>query len=184
MKKATPFLPSVQQKLACQRGASLLEGIAYLGIAALVVLGAVSLLTGAFGSAKSNQTSEEVVALRTAVRKMYAGQPYNADALMMANLITARAIPNTLAVTGAATVGNGWGGAVTITGTAAGTFTITYTNVPQDVCVGVVSGANGWTRISGAADANPITVFPATASNATTLCAAAGNANTIIFTAT
>ena len=31
-----------------QRGASLLEGIAYLGIAAIVILGAVSLLTGAF----------------------------------------------------------------------------------------------------------------------------------------
>ena len=51
-----------------QRGASLLEAIAYLGIAAVVVLGAVSLLNGAFGSAKSNQTNEEVVALRTPVR--------------------------------------------------------------------------------------------------------------------
>ncbi|MBC7413962.1 MAG: pilus assembly protein, partial [Herminiimonas sp.] len=38
-----------------QRGASLLEGIAYLGIAAIVILGAVSLLTGAFGSAQSNR---------------------------------------------------------------------------------------------------------------------------------
>lgn len=184
MKKAKPFLPSVQQKLACQRGASLLEGIAYLGIAALVVLGAVSLLTGAFGSAKSNQTSEEVIALRTAVRKMYTGQQYNADLLMMANVVTANAIPNTLVVAGPATVNNSWGGTVTVAGATATTFTITYTNVPQDVCVNVVSGANGWTRISGAADANPITVFPATASNATTLCAAAGNANTIIFTAT
>ena len=182
MKKAKPFLPGVPQKLARQRGASLLEGIAYLGIAALVVLGAVSLLTGAFGSAKGNQTSEEVIALRTAVRKMYAGQPYNADAFIMNNLITARAIPNTLVVTGAATVGNGWGGTVTITGTAPGTFTITYTNVPQDVCVSVVSGANGWTLITGLAGANPIAAFPATASNATALCTT--NANTIIFTAT
>ena len=58
-------------RLARQRGASLLEGIAYLGIAAIVVLGAVSLLTGAFGSAKANQTTEEVVAIRTSVRKLY-----------------------------------------------------------------------------------------------------------------
>lgn len=181
MKKAKPFLPSVQQKLACQRGASLLEGIAYLGIAALVVLGAVSLLTGAFGSAKANQTTEEIIALRTSVRKLYAGQPYN-DGAMMANLITARAIPNTLVVTGAATVGNGWGGTVTLTGATATTFTITYTLVPQDVCVSVVSGANGWTLITGAAGATPIAVFPATALLAAALCTAA--TNTIIFTAT
>jgi hypothetical protein len=182
MKKTKPVVFCLPHNLARQRGASLLEGIAYLGIAALVVLGAVSLLTGAFGSAKANQTTEEVVALRTSVRKLYAGQPYNADSAMMANLVTAKAIPNTLVVTGAAAVNNGWSGAVTLAGESPSTFTITYTLVPQDVCVSVVSGANGWAKITGAAGANPIATFPVNATSASALCAA--DTNTIIFTAT
>lgn len=183
MKKNLSFPRLLRTRLARQRGASLLEGIAYLGIAALVVLGAVSLLTGAFGSAKANQTTEEVVALRTSVRKMYAGQPYNGDALMMANMVTAKAIPNTLVVAANGVITNGWAGVVTLTGASASTFTISYTNVPQDVCVSVVSGANGWTKITGAAGATPITAFPATATLASALCTDA-NANTVIFTAT
>ncbi len=180
MKTVKPVLSGVAHGLSRQRGASLLEGIAYLGIAAIVVLGAVSLLTGAFGSAKANQTIEEVTALRTAVRKLYAGQAYPADAVP--NLITANAVPNTLVVTRGATPGvtNGWAGAITIVGNAAGTFTITYPNVPQDVCMSVVSGANGWTQISDGT--NNITTFPATAENAATVCGA--DANDLAFTAT
>ena len=161
-----------------QRGASLLEAIAYLGIAAVVVLGAVSLLNGAFGSAKSNQTSEELVALRTSVRKLYLGQSYPAESLN-GTLISAGAVPATL-VRGAAanSLTNGWGGAVTVTGVGA-TFTITYAALPKDVCMNVVSGASGWTSIG--AGQNAITVFPATAANATTQCGA--DANNITFTA-
>ena len=168
-------------RLARQRGASLLEGIAYLGIAAIVVLGAVSLLTGAFGSAKANQTTEEVVAIRTAVRKLYIGQSYPVASLVP-NLITANAIPNTLARPTPATLSNSWGGAVTVMGLVGGGFTVTYNAVPQDVCVNMISGASGWTQIDQAG-ANAITVFPATVVNATTLCsvnAAAGN--TVTFT--
>lgn len=168
-------------RLARQRGASLLEGIAYLGIAAIVVLGAVSLLTGAFGSAKANQTTEEVVAIRTAVRKLYIGQSYPVGSLV-ADLITANAIPNTLARGAAAgTLSNSWGGAVTVVGTATG-FTVTYNAVPQDVCVNMVSGASGWTRIDQGGN-NAITLFPATVANATTLCSVTGAAgNAVTFT--
>lgn len=167
-------------RLARQRGASLLEGIAYLGIAAIVVLGAVSLLTGAFGSAKANQTTEEVVAIRTAVRKLYIGQSYPVGSLV-ADLITANAIPNTLARPSPTTLSNSWGGSVTVVGTATG-FTITYTSVPQDVCVNMVSGASGWTRIDQGGN-NAITLFPATVTNATALCSVSGAAgNSVTFT--
>lgn len=168
-------------RLARQRGASLLEGIAYLGIAAIVVLGAVSLLTGAFGSAKSNQMTEEVVAIRTAVRKLYMGQSYPTGSLVQ-SLLIANAIPNTLSRPTATTLSDSWGGAVTVVGTATG-FTITYNSVPQDVCINAISGANGWTQIDRGGS-NAITVFPATVANATALCTvttAAGNA--VTFTA-
>lgn len=159
-----------------QQGASLLEGIAYLGIAAIVVLGAVSLLTGAFGSAKSNQTTEEIISLRTAVRKMHTGQAYT-NGNMVANLITANAIPNTLTINRAAnTVTNSWAGAVTVTGNpAAGNFTITYNDLPQDVCISAISGANGWDQISNAGGGAAITAFPATPTAAAGLCGGASN---------
>ncbi|MFB9288472.1 type 4 pilus major pilin [Pseudoduganella plicata] len=164
-----------------QRGASLLEAIAYLGIAAVVVLGAVSLLNGAFGSAKSNQLSEEVVALRTAVRKLYMGQSYPVASLIP-SLILANAVPATLARgTAAGTLSNSWGGAVTVAGTATG-FTITYNAIPQDVCINLISGASGWTAI--VQGQNSLTTFPATVANATTLCSVTTVAgNTVAFSA-
>ena len=182
MEKVTtvkPVLSGIAHGLSRQRGASLLEGIAYLGIAAIVVLGAVSLLTGAFGSAKSNQTIEELTALRTGVRKLYAGQTY--PAAIVPTLITANSVPNTLAITRGANpaISNGWAGAVTVVG-AGGTFAISYPNVPQDVCMAVVSGANGWTQISDGT--TTINVVPATAANATSLCP--NTSNTLTFTAT
>ena len=167
-------------RLHRQRGASLLEAIAYLGVAALVVLAAVSLLQNAFGSARSNQTTEEITGLRTNVRKMYAGQSYD-DAAMLANLVTAKAIPGTLTLGANNAITNTWGGAVTVAKVDAASFRSTYASVPQDVCMNVVSGATGWTRIADGTDAHPITVFPAAAASAAALCTAASN--TIAFTA-
>ncbi|WGG49427.1 type 4 pilus major pilin [Rugamonas sp. DEMB1] len=158
-----------------QRGASLLEGIAYLGIAAIVILGAVSLLGSAFGNARSNQASEEVVSLRTAVKKLYSGQTY--PATIVSTLIAARAVPGSLVVdTDKKTVTNSWGGAVTVTaGPNGGSFVIGYPAVPQDVCINLVTGANGWTRIDNDGK-TPITVFPVNAEAALGVCNdAAGN---------
>lgn len=153
-----------------QHGASLLEGIAYLGIAALVVLGAVSLLTGASASAKANQTKEELVALRTAVKKLYAGQAYPSanPTSLTGQLTAARAVPSTLQVSGNA-ITNSWGGAVTVDGTTPTTFTIVYNNVPQDVCVNALSGLTGWTSVR-AAQGQPVVTFPMTTADATTIC--------------
>jgi hypothetical protein len=155
-----------------QAGASLLEGIAYLGIAAIVVLGAVSLLTGAFSSAKANQTVEETVALRTAVRKLYIGQAYFTGDLIPF-LQSANAVPNTIVRNGAA-LSNSWGGPITIVG-AGGTFTVSYEQVPPDVCINMLSGASGWTTAGG------LTAFPITVAQAQTTCGAAPS--TVVYTA-
>ncbi|MFT5590374.1 MAG: hypothetical protein ACI9ZF_002559 [Bradyrhizobium sp.] len=170
-----------------QRGASLLEGIAYLGIAAIVILGAISLLTGAFSSAQANRLAEEVLSIRTGVKKLYMGQSntYGAAAAAPLNLLVANAgvFPATVAVipaTGAAT--NAWGGAVTVTGQIA-TFDLTYTAVPRDICILALSGASGWLNIgAGAAGATAVVGPPLTAvtpANADAACVA--GANTIIW---
>lgn len=172
--------------LSRQRGASLLEGIAYLGIAAIVVLGAVSLLTGAFSSAQSNRTAEEVVSIRTAVKKLYMGQSIGygaAGTVLDLTLVQAKVLPTTLTNTGTPTapiVSNAWGGTVSVTGNL-NKFNITYTLVPQDACISVISGASGWDSIApgapagGAAPANAINTFPATPLQAQGVCGAANN---------
>ncbi|WP_211474763.1 type 4 pilus major pilin [Collimonas humicola] len=166
-----------------QRGASLLEGVAYLGIAAIVILGAVSLMTSAFSSAKSNRGMEEVSAIRTGVMKMYVGQANSYPAQMNAALAQAGVFPNTLNVTDAAagTVKNSWGGDVAVTGSGS-TFTITYSAVPQDTCTSMVSGASGWSSISQTGGASNSYPFPISPTNAAAICSVAGNAgNSIDF---
>jgi len=156
-----------------QNGASLLEGIAYLGIAALVVLGAVSLLSSASASAKANQTTNELVSIRTAVRKLYAGQAYPNSTSLLPILTAANAIPSTLRVNGTV-VTNSWGGAVTVTGTTNTTFTIVYNSVPQDVCVSMLSGATDWTNVRQGSG-QPKTVTPLTSKDATDICTEPSN---------
>lgn len=170
-----------------QRGASLLEGIAYLGIAAIVILGAVSLLTSAFGGAESNRLVEEVTAIRTSVRKLYMSQSAGygaANANLNLNVATANAFPGTLQVVRAngvptGVVNNSWNGAVTVAVAAAtNQFTIAYTAVPADVCTNAVSGSTGW---AGVTINNAVLVMPATPAAAAAGCNA--NANAITWTA-
>lgn len=162
-----------------QRGASLLEVIAYLGIAAIVVLGAVSMLGSAFSGAQANRTIEEVVSIRTGIKRLYMGQAasYGSDAITK-QAISARILPATLAVNDD-TVTNAWNGNVTITGVTTG-FEIKYTGVPKDACVTILSGTSGWTKVKVNAT-NDIVQFPLSPANAQTSCGA--ETNQIVWTA-
>ena len=161
-----------------QRGATLLEAIAYLWIAAIVVIGAIALLNGAFSSASSNQTAEEVTAIQTGVKKLYMGQTNGYNGLNTAVAISAGVIPKTLVISTANnTVTDPWGGAVTITGTGAGAFPIQFVAVPKDVCINAVSAGGTWTAVSVNGTAQAVPVTP---DNAQAACANA--ANTIIWT--
>lgn len=164
-----------------QRGASLLEGIAYLGIAAIVVIGAIALLRTAFGSANANTMLEQLSSMQTATRKLYMTTQgsYGAGSLN-GPIIAAGAVPQGMSVkTADSTISNAWGGAVTLTG-ANTAFTISYANVPQDVCVDALTGTTtGFTQVAvNAAGAVPTPVSP---TDATTACTSA-TANTIVWT--
>jgi len=168
--QSTPFLVK-------QRGASLLEGIAYLGIAALVILGAVSLLTGAFASAQSNRGMEEISAIRTNVKKLYMGQANSyGTADITSALNTAAVFPSTLSFNSTSNkMVNAWGGDVTVTGNG-NYFTIEYTAVPQDACISMMSGASGWYSIKGTDTVQTFPVSPSDAVNKIcTVTGAAGN---------
>lgn len=169
-----------------QRGASLLEGIAYLGVAAIVILGAISLLMNAFGGAESNRLVEEITAIRTSVRKLYMSQSGGygaANTNLNLNVATANAFPTTLQVvrsSGVPTgvVNNTWTGTVTVAAAASNQFSITYTLVPADVCTNAVSGSAGWTTVS--VNGTALGAQP-TPTQAAANCTQTGN--TIIWTA-
>jgi hypothetical protein len=161
-----------------QRGASLLESIAFLGIAAIVILGAVALLIGGFGSANTNKAQQEVSSIRTGVKKLYMGQSASyGTANMNAALINAKVFPSTLAVSGT-NVLNAWNGQVVVTGATA-TFTISYASVPKDVCINLVSANGDWTGLTVNGTAATLPVTPTTASTA---CGA--STNTIVWSST
>lgn len=160
-----------------QKGASLLEGIAYLGIAAVVVIGAIALLNTAFSSANSNELNSELSAIQTASRKLFMTTQGNYGAAdFTATLIAAKGFPQTLTTDAAnGTVADAWGGAVTVAPVAADNtkFTITYTNVPPDVCVNALtSTTTGWLSVVGPGSATAV-VPPIAPGDAKTAC---GNA--------
>ncbi|HYD63742.1 MAG TPA: type 4 pilus major pilin [Noviherbaspirillum sp.] len=164
-----------------QRGASLLEGIAYLGIAAIVILGAVSLLVSGFTSAQTNRTNEELTGLRTATQKVFMNQGGYGTGNITDTLIAARAQPTSLTIGGNApnrTLTNAWNGGVTVTGVNA-QFTVQYTGVPEEVCVNLLMGTNGWVSVVTGAN-NVRNAFPITPAQADADCAA--GANTITWT--
>ncbi|RKP44591.1 type 4 pilus major pilin [Trinickia fusca] len=164
-----------------QKGASLLEGIAYLGIAAIVVIGAIALLNSAFSSANSNQLNSELSAEQTASRKLFMTTQGNyGGADFTTALASAKGFPQSLTVDTKGDVTNAWGGSVTVAGnaTTAGQFAITYTAVPEDVCINsLTSTTEGWLGV--AVGGNAAIQPPITPVQAKKACAAT---NTIIWT--
>ncbi len=164
-----------------QRGASLLEAIAYLGVAAIVVIGAIALLTGAFSSASTNSVTEQVNAIQSGVKKLYMGQSASYTNISNSVLASAGVFPSTLSPassTGAIT--NMWNGtiSVAVATSNANEFTITYTNVPQSVCVNSVTAGGSWVDIAVNKTSLTLPVTPDAAAGACT----SGDTNTIVWT--
>ncbi|MFM0299034.1 type 4 pilus major pilin [Paraburkholderia sediminicola] len=164
-----------------QRGASLLEAIAYLGIAALVVIGAIALLTSAFSSANTNAVSEQISAIQTGVKKLYSGQNASYSGLTNTVLASAGVFPASFSPASDGSVTNTWNGTVTVAvASSPDEFTITYTDVPQNVCVNAVSAGGSWMAIS--VNGTALTL-PATPADASADCSST-SANTIVWTST
>lgn len=162
-----------------QAGASLLEAIAFLGVAATIVVGAVALLSNAFNGARSNRSQEEIAAISTGVKRLFLNQGGNyGTGSLNETLNQARIFPPTLGVNGA-NVTNAWNGPVAVTG-AVSTFDISYGNVPQQVCVELVATSGQWIGVSvnGMAAMTP----PVTPAQAAAQCTEP-NANSVVWTA-
>lgn len=162
-----------------QVGATLLEALAFLGITAVVILGAVSLLKSSLSSSDQNTLLNDVTSIRTGTKSLYSGQSGYGTGSLNATLIQASVIPGDLA-TATPNITNTWGGAVTVTG-ATSNFTISYASVPQDICTKAVAAGGGQGYISVAVNGATALVPPISQAQATTDCNA--TTNTIVWTA-
>ena len=161
-----------------QRGISLIEVIASLALVAVVIGGALALLSSGNTSAYTTQMQRDLVSIRAALQQIYNGQGGYTAGSLNSILINANRVPTTMSISGT-TITHALNGTVTVTG-ATSNFTITVTNIPSDVCVGLVSGAAGYQSVQ--VGANPaITSFPVSPATSSSQCA--GGPKTIVFTA-
>ena len=173
-----------------QKGATLLEALAFLGIAAIVVVGAISMFRSAQGSAQSNDMVGQLNGLRSSVKTIFGSQALYGSAAwsntvstqaLNQTLINGKAVPDTLRISGA-NITNSFNGSVQIDGDA-NSFWIKYNNVPQEVCVKVApQTGSSWLGLSinGTYTATDTAVFPV--ASAVAQCAA-GSSNSMIWRA-
>jgi uncharacterized protein with beta-barrel porin domain len=166
-------------RISRQRGVSLLEAVAYLGVAATIIVGAVALLTNAFSGARANRAQEELTAISTGVKRLFMSQAGAYGTVNLNEILaSAKVFPSTLAVAGADVL-NAWNGAVSVTGNTA-VFNISYANVPQEVCIELLAATSQF--ISVAANGGTALTPPVTIAQASGQCTVA-DANTIVWTA-
>lgn len=167
-----------------QAGLTLIELIASLSILALVIGGALSLYGSASTSQSATQTTAELSALRAATKGAYQGQgTYGAAGTNLNSvLVNGKKVPSTINVTAGAppVFTNSFTGDVQVLASAVpANFTVNVTAVPTEICLGLLSGANGWNSIKVAALAAN-TTFPIPTATASTECATAP-LQTIVF---
>lgn len=140
----------LRRGLRRQRGATLLEALAYLTVAAIVATGVLAVFGQSFTNAKATHLADEVASLANNVRDLYASQNSYSTASIAA-LASAGALPSTLAVSGSgssATVSDSWGGAVTLNPLSGGAqVQVQYNAVPSDVCRRVLVSGGDWLDI-------------------------------------
>lgn len=140
-----------------QAGMTLMEIIAALAIIAAVVVGALSLFSSAQSSNSAVTMLKDVIAVRSAIQQLYAGQggyPNTSvpNENMNALLNQSKKAPSDLIWQGSKNGGDmtfrtSWDGRLYVQSTSkdAPNFQIVLTQVPPDVCAQLVaSAANGW----------------------------------------
>jgi type II secretory pathway pseudopilin PulG len=145
-----------------QKGATMLEIGLFLLLAGLTAAGVTSLFLGSSSSQTTNQLTSEISGVRSGVKSLFRSGYGTGNALQ--TLETAKRLPTAWTTTGsgaAMTATSGLGGPVGVTG-ATSSFSITYDDVPEDVCTGVLSQQlqQNWLNIyvgATAGNATPLT---------------------------
>ena len=171
MQKQLCTTPLSKRSTCRQHGLTLIELIAALGIAAVIIVGALSLYNNADNSQKANTIMQDMTAIQQATRALYQGN--YVDTVTANNLKTSLQTINRWPKT-----------AVNITLAGNGsTFTLTITNVNTSTCTSIISAATGWLSATGL-DGATITALPASGSAASIACALSAGTTTGTMTFT
>ncbi|MCV9964671.1 hypothetical protein OIU34_22530 [Pararhizobium sp. BT-229] len=168
-----------------KRGATMMEVIAYLAIASVIIAGVLVLLSVAFGQSKTATALSQLNQIQTAVRNLYSGQP-NYAGLSTSVIVNTRALQQSM-ISGA-TIRHAFNGAVTITpvpttdGGANSAFTVSFANVPQDACQSMLTKDLGRGLYEAGANVKQQQPsLPFTLAQATASCSATYNTVTWTF---
>lgn len=159
-----------------QRGATLVEIILYLAVAAIVIFAVFSLFSNAFGGGKSQSEITSIQGIASGVNSIYGTQRTYPSGSLVPALIQTKAAPSaTIDPSSTTSLRNSFGGAITVIGYDT-QYQISTGGLPQRACAELAQiniGAIGM-NINGTE-----TPSPATAGNAVANCN--GNPNTITW---
>jgi len=117
------------------KGLTLIEGLLFLGIAAVVIVAAVAFYNNASNTSRLNQVKTQVSAIGAGIQSLYATQASYAtadtDMVINAGIAPSNTIANN-------EIRNPWGGLITITGSNR-YFDIVLDEIPQQSCVNLLS---------------------------------------------
>jgi len=132
-----------------QRGASLVEALAFLGTATVVAVNSMSLLGSAASNAGALMVSQEAVTIQASVRTLSVKRHGATSDIDLSVLRAADMLPESLRLAPDGQVTNQWGGAVSILPAGSGgQFVLAYENVPTAVCIDALTSAgNNWTAV-------------------------------------
>lgn len=117
------------------KGLTLIEALLFLGIAAVVIVGAVAFYNNASNTTKLNAAKTQVQSIGAGIQSLYASQS-TYTSVDTALVVNAGIAPSN-AVSGNS-LRNPWSGDTIVAG-AARNFTVEMQGIPQDACVNFVS---------------------------------------------
>ncbi|MCV0438989.1 MAG: prepilin-type N-terminal cleavage/methylation domain-containing protein [Hydrogenophaga sp.] len=164
-----------------QYGVTLLELMAGLTVMAVVVAGALSLYQSAMASQRTTQLAQDLAAIRAAAKQIWQGQGnYGANGTSLNNvLVFSKRVPTTIRVdtnTNPPTLTHVANGTISLT-SAVSAFDVTLTNIDEELCVPMLTGAHGWQSVT-VGSGSAITVFPVNPPTAVNVCSAG---TTVVF---
>lgn len=143
-------MKSISFNQAKAKGFSLIELLLVLGVLAILLIAAFVVYPQVRDRNQANAEVTNLTALKANITNLYASKGGNYTGLTTAVANQARAFPSSMnggTFTGSnPSIKSSWGEDVAVaagSGTPPRTFTVTYTNVPAGVCLGLVSGAAG-----------------------------------------
>jgi type II secretory pathway pseudopilin PulG len=164
------------------RGVTLIEGLLFMGLAAIAIISGVALYNNASNSSKMNQAQTQIQAYIAGVKSLY-GSRDSYDSLNNQLIIAAGKAPDN-AIRGTTELHNPWGGPTTITGTR-DNFSIVLGELTTDACTALLSanmldnGSIYQLRGNSTSFINGNNPDPVAAMNA---CNQTGDRNTVTFT--